>query len=111
MVRIGELDQRITLQEKTTEPDGAGGEVATWTDRGSVWAHIRPQTGGERMQNDTTVAEGRMRLWLRNQSKGRELDETWRIVWRGRVYNIDWIGPTSPRSMYREIQLTVGAPA
>ncbi len=107
--RIGELDQRLELQKEEYVSDGAGGTESEWVSQGTVWAHIRPQSGGERIQSDTLIVEGRFRCWVRNQGLGRDLNETWRAVWNGRNYVIEWAGPPSRRELYREVQLKSGS--
>lgn len=37
-IPAGDLRQRITLQEQSTDIDGAGQPIDTWTDVATVWA-------------------------------------------------------------------------
>lgn len=38
--RIGDLKERVTIQQITLASDGQGGSTETWTDVQTVWAHI-----------------------------------------------------------------------
>ena len=39
---------RLTLEEQSREPDGAGGVLATWVERGAIWAELKAGSGRER---------------------------------------------------------------
>lgn len=39
------LDQRIVLQQPSTEQDSTGQPLATWTDFALLWANIKHQSG------------------------------------------------------------------
>ena len=96
---IGELDQRITLQNLTDTPDGIGGVTRAWSDVATVWARVKPQTGREAM------AEGRMAATMLTKFtiRTRAVDETMRIVWGGVQYNIRQIPDSSPRDQFMDI--------
>lgn len=37
---VGALNKRVTLQQRTQTPDGAGGETGEWQDVDQLWAAI-----------------------------------------------------------------------
>lgn len=100
MQKIGQLDQRITLQSYTLAPDGAGGQARTWADFASVpnvWAHVRPGAGGERFEEDRTTANTVTLFTIRYRS---DVDERHRIVWNSETYNIRQVKRASNREHF-----------
>lgn len=49
------LTRRLTLEERVQTPDGAGGFVQSWQDRGTLWADVIHRTGRE-IQNRPAAA-------------------------------------------------------
>lgn len=102
--RAGELDQRITFQERVKTSDGMGGYSFTWTNistLSSVWAHARPRNGREREQFDRVNAEASYLFVVRNRS---DIKEDYRIVWDGELFNIRYISKPKTRALYLEIE-------
>lgn len=109
MARIGALDERVTLQAYTQVADGGGGFTKTWANLASVptvWAHVKPASGREALEDGRTNAESLNVFTIRNRS---DIDEKTRIVWRGDNYNIRQIKRASRREMYLEIVAEFGA--
>lgn len=42
------FSSRLTLEERGREPDGAGGILKTWVERGAIWAELKAGSGRER---------------------------------------------------------------
>lgn len=108
--RTGELDQRITFQERQKVSDGIGGSIDTWVDistLASVWAHVRPMSGREVTEYDRVNAEAKYLFVIRNRS---DLLEKYRIVWEGEVFNISTIKKPKRRALYIEIEGERGVP-
>lgn len=86
-VRAGALRTRVDVQERVEALDAAGQPIVTWTSRGKDWADIRPFTGREFFEAQTTLGETRARITMRYRSdvviKDRVLDvgksEAWDI--------------------------------
>jgi SPP1 family predicted phage head-tail adaptor len=57
-VKIGNLNNRITIQSRTAGEDEAGQPLLTWTDVATVWANVAGQTGLGTIKNsgDVTAA-------------------------------------------------------
>jgi len=51
---IGQLRHRLTLEQPTATPDGAGGSTLAWTPLATMWASLRPLSGDEVAQADGT---------------------------------------------------------
>jgi SPP1 family predicted phage head-tail adaptor len=47
---IGQLKERVTIQQKAVTADGQGGRVTTWGAFATVWAAVVPLTTAERIQ-------------------------------------------------------------
>ena len=50
--RIGDLRQRISIEEPQRLSDGGGGADETWVLVAEVWASLRPLAGNERIEAD-----------------------------------------------------------
>jgi head-tail adaptor len=75
-VRAPVLARRLSLEERVTVPDGAGGFAVSWLVRGIVWAEVTARSGGE------------------GEAGGRELSLTgYRIVLRASPFG----SPSRPR--------------
>jgi SPP1 family predicted phage head-tail adaptor len=108
--RVGELDQRITFQERQGVSDGMGGSTDTWVNissLSSVWAHVRPKSGKEVTEYDRVNAESSYMFVIRNRS---DLLEKYRILWNGEQFNILTVRRPKGRVLYLEIDATYGTP-
>lgn len=106
--QLGELDERITFEEQTFTENDAGGQTGEWVQRGSVWAHVRPQRGNERQHSDRLAAEGGYLVVIRNEGIARDVNEAWRIKWRGRAMNIVFVQDAGPRDLYLPMEVERG---
>ncbi|TCP42332.1 head-tail adaptor protein [Rhodovulum marinum] len=66
------LNRRLVLEAPERAPDGAGGYVETWIERGVLWAEISPRTGGERAGEELTLARVPYRIIVRGAPAGAE---------------------------------------
>lgn len=57
VLRAGELDRRITLQQRSTSRDSGGMQVNTWADVATVWAKIQPASGREMLTSGALMSE------------------------------------------------------
>lgn len=103
--RVGELDQRVTIQRLTLASDGQGGSTESWADVVTVWAHVRPRSGREVVQFDRVNGEHAYLFVIRYRSGIRESD---RLVWQGVNYNIRSISDQSGRKLYLELDAERG---
>lgn len=108
--RAGELDQRITFQERLSVPDGIGGSSFTWVDiatLSSVWAHVRTAGGREVTEYERVNAEQSYLFVIRNRS---DINAAYRIMWDGEPFSIKAVKKPKSRAMYMEIEGERGAP-
>ncbi|WWT39532.1 head-tail adaptor [Microcystis phage Mae-JY02] len=105
---IGQLDQRVTLQRYAETPDGGGGATRTWASLAqtpTVWAHVKPRLGSERMEEGRMNAAAFATFTIRYRDDITELD---RIVWKGEAWNIRRIMRVSQRNQYLEVDAERG---
>lgn len=91
------MDQHVTLLERDvgTSSKGTGLAVETFTPRaGFVWAMVTPLRGGESFQGAQRQSESTHRFRIRFRA---DIDETWRLRWRGNDYDIVEILPAGYR--------------
>lgn len=103
--QAGDLDQRISLQRRTTTRDGAGGAETTWTEYDEVWAMVKPMTGRERQNAMRAEATSDHLVVIRYRDDVKEND---RAVWRGRSMNIRFIN-NKRREAFMTIEAELGA--
>lgn len=111
MMMVGDLDQRITFQAATLTSDGAGGSTETWADLSdtpTVWAHVKPLTGREVVQEGGDAANANYRFTVRWRD---DVSEIHRIVWNGSYCNIRQVMRTSQRELYVAIIAERGVPS
>ena len=108
--RVGELDQRITFQERLSVPDGMGGSSFTWQNIAAFpesWAHVRPKSGREVTEYDRVNAEVGYLLVVRYRD---DISPAYRVLWDGVSFNIKAIKQPSGRKLYLEMDIEKGVP-
>ncbi len=103
--RVSELTEVVTIQEETESKDGAGGLVTAWQDLRKEYALVRPLSGGERMGADRTELISGYLVVIRTR---QDVNEKHRIVWRGRAMNIRFPKIRKFRSLFLELECSVG---
>lgn len=78
MVSIGQLRERVTIQEKTTTPDSQGGRTTTWGTLATVWASVVPLTMGEKLQASAVGSTLAYRVTCRYRA---DVTPAMRITW------------------------------
>jgi SPP1 family predicted phage head-tail adaptor len=64
-MKIGDLRQRITLQQSVKTPDGHKGFTEQWQDLATMWAAVEPLTGREYFSAHQIKAEVTHRVKVR----------------------------------------------
>lgn len=84
---VGELRHRIRFQRPVRSRSSTGQELLVWHDYAEVWAKVDyARTGsGEAIQTDQEIVTNRLIFYIR---KNLKIDETYRILYNGREYDI-----------------------
>ena len=92
IANAGDLDRRITIEQRTTAPNAIGEPVETWAPLSpgpaTVWAMKRDLTGREVFAGRREVGEAATVFTLRYRA---DLDRAMRIVHAGINYDIESI--------------------
>jgi SPP1 family predicted phage head-tail adaptor len=83
-ISAGELDQLVTIQQRSTTKDAVGQQVETWsTFLANVWAAARPLRGAEFFAAGQTQAQETILFRIRYRDG---VTSGMRVVWRGQPY-------------------------
>lgn len=99
-----ELDQRVTFRKEVQTDDGMGGHSTTWEDVATVWAKVRPMSGGEREHSDRENVRANYLIVIRPRD---DIDESCIAVWEGTEFNIRFV-KYRPRSRFLELEAEKG---
>lgn len=83
MLNAGDLDQRITLQQRDSGTDVLGQVVRTWANVATVWAQAQPVRGREFFTESGAAARADVRFRIRYRP---DVTADWRVQWRGQPY-------------------------
>ena len=81
----GDLDRRVSVQQRGSNVDANGQQSMVWTELFSSWANIAPMGGTEMLAAQAINAESTHNVvmrWRPNVTAGM------RLVYQGRVFNI-----------------------
>lgn len=98
---IGELRYRITLQKLSSTTNDNGFEVENWIDIKIVWASVCNLYGKEYFEAAAAQAEKTVKFTIRFIDG---IDETMRIMFKGKIYNITFIDNIKYRNKFIEIK-------
>jgi SPP1 family predicted phage head-tail adaptor len=104
MTTLGQLTQRITIEQRTVTPDPLGGEVVTWVAVFRCNASVFYGTGAEAMRRDGLTAQTKASFRILNR-KGLQARQ--RILYNNQAWDIEDIKPDSKR-MFMDLVCTQG---
>ena len=84
-ISASELDQRITLQTRTSGVDAVGQDIETWNDLITVWARVRPLRGRDLIIANSAASKDRIVFGIRYMPG---VDSTERLIWKSQTYDI-----------------------
>lgn len=89
-MRAGEMNQRITLQQRASTQDSFGAQDNTWTDVATLWAGINPMTGKELFAAQAVNTEITHVVKTRYQAlfADPKAVAAMRLNYSGRIFNI-----------------------
>ena len=85
-MRIGELRERVTIQQKSATQDDFGAEVITWVDLATVWAKIEALTGREFITQGRAEASVTHKVTIRLRE---DVTPEMRLMWESQVLSIE----------------------
>jgi SPP1 family predicted phage head-tail adaptor len=85
VINAGDLDQRITLQQRGSSVDVLGQPVRSWSNVVTVWAQAQPLRGKEFTSNSGAGDSAQIRFRIRYRS---DVAADWRVVWRGEIFGL-----------------------
>ena len=85
ILRVGDLDRRITLRNHTYGRDEYGGETETTTTDTEVWAKLSYERGKEEIEGDQQIAYTAT-IWTIRYRTG--IDKKTKIIYSGNTYDI-----------------------
>lgn len=102
-MNAGKLDQRVTLERKTSEQDPRTGEMLDeWVPLVTAWAAVEPLVGREYLAAAALQADVSARVRMRYRPGVTPAD---RVNHDGKLYGIESV--IDVRSARRELQLMV----
>jgi len=104
MIRAGDLNQRIIIQQATIARDTYGAEIQTWVTYAAVWASKQHKSSREFYSAQKTNAEITELFIIRYRNN---ITTKMRISYNGRYYDI--LGADDPDGGREEIWLIAKA--
>jgi len=101
----GQLDQRITIQQRTVGQDAAGGATYTWSTLATMWARAQPLRGREFLQAAQTQANVDVKFSIRYRS---DVAPTMNVSWRGVDHNIAAVMDVEGAKEWLELMCVMG---
>lgn len=98
---IGNLKHRVTFQRFTTVVNDNGFEEEAWVDFKTVWAAITNLHGREYFEAAAVQAEKTVKFTIRFT---KDIDESMRIMFQGKQYNIASIDNIKYANKFIEIK-------
>ena len=95
-LEAGQLDQRVTLQSRSTVQDAHGQDTITWVDVATVWAQVQAPRGREFFAAAQVQQEQSLKVRIRYRA---DVLTTWRLVWQGRHHDITGAIPVGRNDM------------
>ena len=102
------LRNRVTFQRFTITKDEYLNEEKVYVDMGTVWANIRNVSGKEYAKNGIDSANVTTSIRCRLNTLTSQVTEQDRIVFKGRIYNINAALPNVVDGDYVDFACTMG---
>jgi len=100
-LNIGELRHRITLQKPVISVNENGFEVKTYENYKTVWSKVSNLSGREYFEAAAIQKEKTVKFLIR---AGVDIDESMRILFNEKTFNIIFIDNINYKNKYIEIK-------
>ena len=105
-MQAGNLNRRITLQQRSAGQDALGQPVGTWADVATLWASVRHLSGLQALKASADVSEVQASIRLRYRT---DITAGMRAVLGTTVYDIKAVLPDEARRQHVDLTCTTGA--
>ena len=106
VVCAGDLKYPVGVQVLGKIPDGSGGYVQDWSDVFTINCKIKQSGGKEQFKHEAIEASAPVKFWTNYTS---DINETHRLVFRGKNYNIRYLDDIESDMRWLEIGTERGA--
>lgn len=100
-MNVGNLNKRITIQKLTNTVNENGFNEEVWATHKTVWSSVNNLFGREFFEAKAVQAEKTIKFVIRYMS---DIDETMRISFQGKQYNITFINNIKYSNNYIEVK-------
>ena len=100
-MEIGELRHRITLEKLMATTNENGFEIEDWIEIKTVWAAVTNLKGKEFFEAAAVQAQKTVKFTIRFLDG---LDESMRVLFKGKIYNITFIDNIKYQNKFIEIK-------
>lgn len=100
MINAGQMDQRVTLQQRASGQNALGEVVGSWVDVDTVWAKVEPLRGREYFASGAMQTAVEVRITIRRRA---DVSTTWRVLWRGQAHEV--VSVIDPRAQGETLEL------
>lgn len=104
-VRAGELNRRVSVQQRSSTPGNFGAASETWQEVFPAWARILPLGGRELLFAKQIASESSHQVTIRYRAS---VTPRMRIVYQGRVFEIESVNDVEERHEYLELLCSEG---
>ena len=102
MLKIGELDRRIIIENSETTIDNYGEKTHTWATLYTVWAKVDWKKSNRDEDSQQLVQNSDLTFYIRNI--GVTLKGSYRIFWENKYYYIHGIKEIDGRDQFLELE-------
>lgn len=95
-MKAGTLDQRVVIKARSVTTDEVGQAVITWVPFATVWAQCQAVRGREFFAAAQVQQEQTLKVRIRHMDG---IDQTMRLEWDGRGYDITGVVPVGRKDM------------
>ena len=113
-LHAGMLNRQVTIERKSVTTDGMGGNTESWAVLCTVWAFVKPLTGGEHWQASRIMPGLRYRCvvgYRCAQDSSPYYSAEDRVVFDGHTYSIESVVDIDMRREWLELMLVEGKPS
>lgn len=100
MGRIGQLHERVVIQQATETTTTAPSSTVTWSTVDTVWARVEPLMASERIQAQAMQSTASYRVTIRYRT---DVTTTNRLTWDGKTLQIHGVTKVGGRDVYLEM--------